>query len=278
MQHLSTAQIERFIVDGFLRVDNAFSTELAEECRAILWKATGCDPHNPATWTQPVIRTGEIRLDVFKGVANTPILHNAFDQLAGKGNWVPRESLGSFVIRFPNKIPAEDTGWHVDASFPGEEVNNYFEWRINVNSKGRALLMLFLFSDVDKDDAPTRIRRGSHLSVAKILEPEGDKGLSFLELAQKLDALPKFGEALATGKAGTVYLCHPFLVHAAQDHHGTFPKFMAQPPLLTKTDFSVHQSKTTLSAVEKAILKGSTEYQALEIINSIETTRTGSRR
>jgi hypothetical protein len=39
-------------------------------------------------------------------------------------------------------------------------------------------------------------------------------------------------EALATGDAGTVYLCHPFLVHAAQRrHHGTAPRFMAQPPL-----------------------------------------------
>jgi hypothetical protein len=36
----------------------------------------------------------------------------------------------------------------------------------------------------------------------------------------------------ATGDAGTVYLCHPFLVHAAQPHHGRRPRFLAQPPLL----------------------------------------------
>ncbi len=35
--------------------------------------------------------------------------------------------------------------------------------------------------------------------------------------------------ALATGEAGTVYLCHPFLVHAAQIHRGKRPRFMAQP-------------------------------------------------
>jgi hypothetical protein len=28
-----------------------------------------------------------------------------------------------------------------------------------------------------------------------------------------------------------VYLCHPFLVHAAQPHHGDRPRFMGQPPL-----------------------------------------------
>ncbi|MFI0371572.1 hypothetical protein ACH35V_27220 [Actinomadura sp. 1N219] len=37
---------------------------------------------------------------------------------------------------------------------------------------------------------------------------------------------------LATGRAGDVYLCHPFLVHAAQPHRGTRPRFMAQPPLV----------------------------------------------
>ena len=36
----------------------------------------------------------------------------------------------------------------------------------------------------------------------------------------------------ATGDAGTVYLCHPFLVHAAQPHRGKHPRFLAQPPLL----------------------------------------------
>ena len=36
----------------------------------------------------------------------------------------------------------------------------------------------------------------------------------------------------ATGDAGTVYLCHPFLVHAAQPHQGKQPRFLAQPPLL----------------------------------------------
>lgn len=35
-----------------------------------------------------------------------------------------------------------------------------------------------------EQDAPTRIRVGSHLDVAKILEPEDEKGLSFMELAK----------------------------------------------------------------------------------------------
>jgi hypothetical protein len=58
MGTLTTEQINSFIDNGFVRIENAFSTEIADTCRAILWKANRCDPNNPETWTQPVIRIG----------------------------------------------------------------------------------------------------------------------------------------------------------------------------------------------------------------------------
>jgi hypothetical protein len=76
----------------------------------------------------------------------------------------------------------------VRAAFSSESARSYFDWRINLRSKGRALLML----------------------------PSG---------------MP---EATATGVAGTVFLCHPFLVHAAQRHRGATPRFLAQPPLVPR--------------------------------------------
>ncbi|CAN5411497.1 phytanoyl-CoA dioxygenase family protein [soil metagenome] len=254
MEALTTRQVNNFIKDGFVKIADAFPAAVADECRAILWKAAQCDSFDSTTWKQPVIRIGELGLEPFKNAANTHILHNAFDQLAGKGKWLPRTTLGSFPIRFPNKALATDKGWHVDASFPGDDVNNYLEWRINIHSKGRALLMLFLFSDVDEEDAPTIIKKDSHMDVARILAPEGESGLSFFGLAQQLDTLPVREEVLATGKAGTVYLCHPFIVHAAQNHLGILPKFMAQPPLLTKYDFNIYRTDTPLCPVEEAIL------------------------
>ena len=60
-----------------------------------------------------------------------------------------------------------------------------------------------------------------------LLAPYGDAGTTIADLPQ-LDDLPTIE---ATGRAGDVYLCHPFLVHAAQTHRGTQPKFMAQPGL-----------------------------------------------
>ena len=126
-----------------------------------------------------------------------------------------------------------------------------------VRSDWRALLMLFLFSDVSEQDAPTRIRLGSHLMVPPLLAPAGDKGMSMVEISrlaeQDTAGLP---ETIATGAAGTVYLCHPFLVHAGQPHRGTKPRFLAQPPLIPKVRFELTRRDGNYSLVERAIRLG----------------------
>jgi hypothetical protein len=76
---LSDTQVQQFIHDGFVRMDGAFPRQLAEEARAILWRDTGCDPFDPGTWTQPVIRLGMYSSKPFIDAANTPVLHAAFD-------------------------------------------------------------------------------------------------------------------------------------------------------------------------------------------------------
>lgn len=254
MTLLTRTQIEQFIDRGFVRLDKAFPREHAEAGRAILWRNTGCDPNDPATWTKPVVWLGDCAQDPFRRAANTPVLRAAFDQLVGPGRWQPRQSLGNFPIRFPTATDTGDTGWHVDASFPGDDAaaNDYLSWRVNIHSRGRALLMLFLFSDVGERDAPTRIRVGSHLDVARLLEPAGDAGIRVRDL--DLAGTAGCREVFATGVAGTVYLCHPFLVHAAQLNRGRQPRFMAQPPLLPAGGLDLHPPAPALQApVEIAI-------------------------
>lgn len=252
-QVLTDAEIEGFVADGFVRLDAAFSPETALAARAILWRDTGCNPGDPSSWTRPVVRLGEYGAPPFAEAANAPRLRAAFDQLVGEGRWLPRSTLGSFPIRFPSEQDPGDAGWHVDASFPGSDPGNYLAWRINAQSKGRALLMLFLFSDVSEADAPTRIRVGSHRDVARVLAPEGEAGLDFMELAGRLAVTEGRGETLATGPAGTVYLCHPLLAHAAQPHRGHVPRFMAQPPLLPRGPLDPWRVDGAASPVERAI-------------------------
>ena len=252
---LAPADITGFIEQGFLRIERAFPAELAAEARTILWRDTGCAPHDRSTWTKPVVRLSFYSQPPFAAAANTPTLRRAFDRLVGPGRWLPRGSLGTFPIRFPSPDDPGDAGWHVDASF-GTENPDFMSWRVNVASKGRALLMLFLFSDVGPDEAPTRIRVGSHLDIARVLAPAGEEGRSLGELARNGFAeTDHCAEVLATGDAGTVYLCHPFIVHAAQPHRGTQPRFMAQPPLLPSSGrLELVRADGDYAPVETAVL------------------------
>jgi hypothetical protein len=250
---LSTAQIEQFIHDGYVTIEDAFPRILADMMRDILWRDTGCAPDDPATWTRPVIRLGYYGQPPFAQAANMPTLHAAYDALVGHSRWLPRHDLGTFPVRFPSPDDPGDAGWHIDVSF-GLDNPDFMSWRANISSKGRALLMLFMVSDVGPDDAPTRIRAGSHRDIARILAPAGDAGLSLRELAANGFAETAHRpEVLATGDAGTVYLCHPFVVHAAQPHRGSRPRFMAQPPLLPSAPLSLAHTDGAYSPVEQAI-------------------------
>ncbi|MFG3119619.1 phytanoyl-CoA dioxygenase family protein [Streptomyces sp. NPDC048197] len=255
---LTTDQVERFVTDGFVHLEGAFPRSLADECRAFLWRETGCDPDDPATWTRPVVRLSGYGDEPFQRAATTPRLHGAFDQLVGRGRWLPRTGLGTFPIRFPHPDDPGDTGWHMDASYVPAGESGYW---LNLRSRERALLMLFLFSDVDADHGPTRIKVGSHLDVPRFLAPAGERGLDFMELCKTMDAAGRLDApdrplALATGQAGDVYLCHPFLIHAAQPNHGTRPKFMAQPPLVAAAPLDLDRTDGAYSPLERAVRLG----------------------
>lgn len=248
----SADRIESFVRDGYLRLPGAFAPDVAATCREQLWAATGADPDDPSTWTRPVVRIESMSTDPFTASANTPTLHEAFDALVGRGRWRPRLGMGTFPIRFPHPDDPGDAGWHVEASYSGPGG----EPRLNLRSHGRALLMLFLYSDIGPDDAPTLLRTGSHLDVAALLEPHGTGGAEFFAFAgDAASATEHRPVATATGAAGDVYLVHPFVVHSAQPHRAARPRFMAQPPLEPVADLDLDRAGGH-SAVERAVLRG----------------------
>ena len=251
-QSLGTTQIDGFIRDGYIKIENAFPAKLGEAVRDVLWRDLGLDRGDPSTWQQPVVRLGMYDAPPFVEAAKTPRLTAAYDDLVGEDRWLAPRVMGTFPIRFPSTKPPRDDGWHVDMSFDWHKPD-FMDWRINLASRGRALLMLFLFSDVGESDAPTRIRRGSHRDVARMLVPAGDTGLTMRELVDLLPQTEPREELHATGSAGTVYLCHPFLVHASQAHRGKQPRFLAQPPLLPREDLRLDRADGAYSPVEIAI-------------------------
>ena len=93
---------------------------------------------------------------------------------SGLGRWRAQDGLGGTTpVRFPVEGDPGDDGWHIDGSYSHDD-----EYWVNVRSDGRSLLMLFLFSDVGEDDAPTRIRVGSHLEYPPPWRLPGRRGCS----------------------------------------------------------------------------------------------------
>lgn len=67
---------------------------------------------------------------------------------------------------------------------------------------------------------------------------------------------PVVRRTFATGRAGDVYLCHPFLVHRATwPHTGLGPRIVAQPEIATHEPFAL-VDRPEVCAVERAILRG----------------------
>ncbi|WP_280441408.1 phytanoyl-CoA dioxygenase family protein [Nocardia brasiliensis] len=253
---LDAAQITAFIQDGFIRIPSAFPPELARQCREIIWPDTGCDPDDPATWTEPLVRMSEYDAEPFRSAVRMPVLERTFDQLVGPGRWVRRSGLGSIPIRFPHADPPADDYWHFEGSYLPAGWRGH-TWT-NYRSRGRALLMLFLLSDVTEVDAPTRIRVGSHLFVPRLLLRYGEAGIDATRIEETgvLAATADLPLTCATGSAGDVYLCHPFLIHAAQAHRGTTPRFLAQPALAPAVPLELDRADGAYSPVERAIRIG----------------------
>jgi hypothetical protein len=228
---LSQAQIDAFIADGFVAVRGAVPPPVLRACQDEIWSQIeaqhGVRRADPATWRHPVVRISCPESAAFAAAGTQPALQEAFDQLIGEGRWWRRQGVGGSVpARFPSPADPGDAGWHIDTSFEKDG-----GWRVNFRSRARGLLALYLFTDVDAGSAPTRLRAGSHWDVAPVLKPAGEDGISSTEIS-RLAAAASAGrpEVPGTGQAGDVYLCHPFLVHAASwPHTGTAPRLLAQP-------------------------------------------------
>jgi hypothetical protein len=226
--------VDGFVRDGFVRIEQAVPADVVDACASLLWDEIEAEPDDPGTWVKPVYWVASMAQPPFAEAATAPVLLDAFDALVGPGRWQPRRALGAFPLRFPHVEEPDDAGWHIEGSYTPPGKNSYFT---NIHSSYRALLMLFLFTDVDRDDAPTRIRAGSHMDVPQVLRSYGDPGASGTVLSPKVAAASEHRPVtFATGEAGDVFICHPFLVHAAQPHHGTRPRFIAQPCLIPSND------------------------------------------
>jgi hypothetical protein len=99
--------------------------------------------------------------------------------------------------------------------------------------------------------------------MARLLAPAGEEGLPGAYKGQASEIpLPasRIGEVFATGSEGDVFVCHPFLVHAASwPHRGQQPRFLAQPPIAVLNGLHLDGPLNRLSPVARAIRLGMSE-------------------
>ncbi|MEL7207908.1 MAG: hypothetical protein AAGK32_06690 [Actinomycetota bacterium] len=207
---LSDEELERFGRDGFVAVRQAVPADIVGACRAELddeLRAQGVDPDDATTWTEPVVRFWCPDREPFARAGSQRILWETYDQLIGPDRHRRKRAVGGSVpARFPSERDPGDAGWHVDGTIPIGDT-----WGLNVHSRWRGLLCLFLFSDIGPDDAPTEIKVGSHLLVPPSIAALGpDGGLYDLHATDVFDRILDLPSAFATGQAGDVFVCHPF--------------------------------------------------------------------
>lgn len=251
---LTSAEVEAFVADGYVAIRGVVPPDVVRACQAVIWGELGKRgvlAEDPATWTDPVVRISCPEGGPFAEAGTRPRFWEACDQLIGEGRWWRRPGIGGAIpVRFPSRRDPGDAGWHIEGSYEADGQSH-----VNFRSRARGLLALYLFTDVGAASAPTRIRPGSHLDAARALAPAGDDGLAFGEAAQAAArASADRPTLLATGRAGDVFLCHPFLVHAASwPHTGALPRMIAQPGVALFDQFPL---TAPLSPVEQAILDG----------------------
>lgn len=217
--------LEAFARDGYLKIEQPEARCAADAARAALWQQIGLSPDDPEAWTKPVVWASDLTgRGPFGELAHSRRLARVLDRLCGAGQWLPRGSLGNIPVRFPVQPPDEDRGWHIDLNTPQPDGS----WA--VTGRPHTLLLLTLLSEIGPDDAPTRIRRGSHRAVAGVLD---ERPISAVDAGRVVDRVTAdYPVVHATGLPGDMYVVHPFTVHAADEHRGSTPRFMSQAPIL----------------------------------------------
>lgn len=248
---LSDEQIEQFLSRGFIKLEDCFCKDAAQQWIDEAFIRLGYEPDDPSTWAEAKVHLPGIHRVEVREFA--PKVFDAFcDLLGGEDRFNPKASWSDgFIINFnlgadlPWQPPsAEVQGWHKDGDF----------FRHFLDSPEQGLLTLVLWDDVLPQSGGTFVACDSVPQVARRLNehPEGLLPGGFGGLIENCHV---FEEAL--GQRGDVYLLHPFILHSASFNPSGRPRIITNPPvsLIEPMRFD-RENPDDYSPVELAIIQG----------------------
>jgi len=215
----------------------------ARRCRDRVWQRLGYDPEDTATWDPPRVHLP--CKDHFAIEEVAPTAAAAMGQLLGGWQrckpvtWCDAiiANLGVGADRPPVPPGPELGGWHKDGDF-------FVHF---LDSPEQALLTIILWSDVVPGGGATAIAADSVPRVARELaahpeglwpqkeSPEYRAARAAGERCTLHDWKPVVAECRdfreATGRAGDIYLMHPFMLHATGQNRLRRPRFITNPPV-----------------------------------------------
>jgi hypothetical protein len=251
---LSAADLENFLAYGFVHLKNCFDTapgSVAHRWVEESWLRNGISPTDRTTWPNDKIHMpGTERVNVRDF---SPYAYAAICELCGGEDRVKEDTTwGNFFIanygfgrnkEWVAPSPKAE-GWHVD----GDMFLHFLD------SADQGLLVVVLFSDIHPQGGGTFIACDSVEKIARYLaaHPEGvePNGFSAKTLIQQCKDCRE-----TTGKAGDVFLLHPFTLHTSSYNHRPEARFMINPVVELREPMRLDRRSdgSAYSPVEQAI-------------------------
>jgi len=251
LRELSPAQAAHFLDHGWVMLEDCFDPALGERWIAEAFADLGYDRHDPATWREdrPKVARARHYLDCPDFSSR---LWRACGDLVGGVERIDRPfPIASQFILSLGPGPAGEWyppearrgGWHVDGDF----------FRHFLDSPEQGLLIIVLWSDVVERGGPTYFAPDSIAPVARTLaaRPEGLDAFRWRDL---IDECREF--RACTGRAGSVALLHPYMLHAPSPNLRRMARVISNPPLMLREPMCFDRADPAeYSLVERAVLR-----------------------
>jgi ectoine hydroxylase-related dioxygenase (phytanoyl-CoA dioxygenase family) len=241
-------QIEEFDRQGIVKLDGAFTAMAAARMRDVLWneldRRYGIVRDDASTWDRhaPTGLRSTKRHAVFAAILSEAVV-DALDTVLGPGAWQSPKQFGNVLVTMPDttewRVP--HAVWHPDfpPTLPHDHVAVVKLWALldDVEPGGAGTPQLagsnVLYSRYVQASGERDYKRGklgflkSHPSLRALTKDDGDPGRNtrWMDEGVEIDGVV-VRVIECTGRAGDVYVTHPWVFHSIAGNASSRPRLM----------------------------------------------------